>query len=159
RGLHLTIGSDDLSDTLWPVLCQELAATANQLAGNGALIWSSLDQSAKAAVEELTADNAEIDHGKAANLRDIIRHGLNSLVKEGKFLERFAKKTKSDALNVVGLAGKLTDAPEKISEWTGLDRRHFNRLIIESCCPLGLPPQRFAGARQRVLAYVGHGEF
>ncbi len=57
------------------------------------------------------------------------------------------------------LAEFLRGLPAKRGEWAELDRRRFNRLLLEAACPGILRGRQRPAGPEAVLAYLGRGEF
>ena len=80
-------------------------------------------------------------------------------IREGGLHKQFGKKRADipKAVDSEQIEQLIAGMPESTSDWNDVQRRTFHRQFLEAACPRGIP--RRTGNGQRVLAYLGKGEY
>lgn len=144
KGLTVTFAPDDIPQTLLADLEKEAAALSQSQLGAAVLA---------AAAPTFSESLQKADPEPA-------RGALNHFVQHARIAERLGK-TLADAVDAAGLteyADEFAACPQKTREWSDVDHRVFNRLVLERVFT-ALPPRVLRAGRRRVLAYLGRGDF
>jgi CRP-like cAMP-binding protein len=97
--------------------------------------------------ERVRSGAAEVKPGEViADLNEIIK---NSQLPDAAPMKELTSPT---------LAEFTQQLPAKRADWSELDRRRYNRLLLEAACPATFRKRQRPGGPETVLAYLGRGE-
>src|SRR5262249_3529749 len=85
-----------------------------------------------------------------------VRQALNGIIGDGKWA---TAKELQDLPGSAGAQAQAAEFPAKRDEWTELQRRQFNRWLLEAACPGALGSWQRQAGPEVVLAYRARGEF
>jgi Fe-S-cluster-containing hydrogenase component 2/CRP-like cAMP-binding protein len=163
---HLIYDEHDRSDGLYVIrsgLVKVMKNVSSLLAAEDVLDWSKLTA--------LLPDETAAPSAAAGHIRQLlpkpIREGasteagradliaaLNDILKDAKFANAAPMQT----LASPALTEFVGGLPAKRAEWTELDRRRHNRLLLETAFPGLFRKRQRPGGPETVLAYLGRGE-
>jgi Fe-S-cluster-containing hydrogenase component 2/CRP-like cAMP-binding protein len=103
-------------------------------------------QLGRAAVGETLTEGEQAD----------VRQALNGIICDPKLS---AAKELQELVGSATAQAQAADFPAKRDEWTELQRRQFNRWLLEAACPGALRSRQRQGGPEVVLAYRARGEF
>jgi Fe-S-cluster-containing hydrogenase component 2/CRP-like cAMP-binding protein len=140
----------DFADHHWSALSSELISNDSAIAKR-ALVQSALPQELQSALGA---------GGISAENRVTVLDALNGFICQTSTPAQFGKTTQ-EAAQLLGSRefDRLSAGyPEKVEEWSELERRLFYRYVLEAACPEGIPKRSACYGPMRTLAYRGQGE-
>ncbi len=153
RNLGCLLGKDEMPD--FPALCRELAAR-NGGARGGSQFWNELSDQSRGLVRQVAESQSPPDEVQ----RETLRHAINQWIQTSKIHKTFGQRT-AEVVEKAGLSqysAVFEDFQEKANDWWGLEVRIFNRILIESFCPVGVRKRASILINRLTLAYHGRGE-
>jgi Fe-S-cluster-containing dehydrogenase component/CRP-like cAMP-binding protein len=169
----------DFTPFHWAALRQELAEGARPGGPLVDYVRSSLganfqqalaavvDQGAAAVASEADAavdgEGAAAVDGEKAAAAAICRtavDALNAFICQDAVPQQFGKTTPDavDAVKSHEFAQLAVNFPDKVENWSDVERRLFFRLLLEAACPVGAPKRLACYGPMRTLAYRNQGE-
>jgi Fe-S-cluster-containing hydrogenase component 2/CRP-like cAMP-binding protein len=94
--------------------------------------------------------------------KSLLVQGLNELVILGGRTAELKDKNTTKAVALLHdqtLIDAVRDYPEKTENWSEIEVRNFNRLLLEQACPGGMPRRRDIALPRRTLKYDRRGDF
>lgn len=178
KGTHLLLGAEEFSDDAVIRTCQEIvSAQENALEGAISVFWEMLSEKRRQLISDVAGDAG----ANPGNKCEAVRAELNSFIRNTKFPCRFVHSYRSlnglkaekeprkvDALNGIGARESdfrrfETDhhsrLEDKVSEWSDVECRLFNRLYLEAVCRNGIPRRSDLEGNTKTLRYLSRGEF
>jgi CRP-like cAMP-binding protein len=149
KGASSLLGPDDIAD--WKVLGGLLAAGAAAQTPPSRYVAGLLPAPVRALLSRAAAGEA-----LPGSEQTEIRQALNGVICDPKWS---AAKDLQELAGVVGGQVQAAGFPGKRDEWTELQRRQFNRWLLEAACPGALRSRQRQAGPEMVLAYRSRGEF
>jgi CRP-like cAMP-binding protein len=162
---QLIYDENDSSDSLYVIrsgLVKVVTNVSSLLTEEDVLDWPKLttflrgeSSAASAAVTHLRSLLPERVRGGAADVKpDEVIAALNEIIKAPQLSEAAALRE----LASPALSEFVQQLPAKRTDWSELDRRRYNRLLLEAACPATFRKRQRPGGLELVLAYLGRGE-
>jgi CRP-like cAMP-binding protein len=98
----------------------------------------------------------EVEKVSPADRSEVV-FGVNDVLKDRKMTEAAEFKTITDSESVSSLLPQ--DLPAKKSEWSDLQVRQHNRLLLEALCPTGLRQHRKHAGIETILSYFSANDY
>jgi Fe-S-cluster-containing hydrogenase component 2/CRP-like cAMP-binding protein len=155
ENLGAKLAERDFKDSHWPALAHELRGDSRQDGDLLALVQKSLGDDVLK-----VADDCATGGDVAAQHRETVVEALNKFVGQTQIPKQFGKST-PEAIEAVGspdLDLAAANFPEKVENWSEVERRLFFRLVLEHACPRGIPRRLECYGPMRTLAYAAQGD-
>jgi CRP-like cAMP-binding protein len=149
KGASSLLAPNDVAD--WKVLGGLLAEGGAAQTPVSRYVAGLLPAPVRAHLGRATAGEALTESDRAD-----VRQALNGVICDPKW------STAKEMQELVGSAAaqaQAADFPAKRDEWTELQRRQFNRWLLEAACPGALGSRQRQAGPEVVLAYRARGEF
>ena len=150
--LGILLGKNEVTD--FSGLCRELAAF--EKCSHGAQFWQELSEDARQTIRLLAATPRAVEKEQEV----LVRRAINEWIRSSHIDEKFGK-TVADVIETAGLfdyASLLDMFSARTKEWSQLELRVFNRIVLEKHCPESMPRRSVIAGNERTLAYHGRGE-
>lgn len=158
QDMCLLFGPDDLTSAVWNDVASQLTAALEMPDAANVAVADALAGDLQAVCARIAAgDSTPEDYRE-------LRTGLNQFIRNTDVLDQLLKATKlkkrSDFLQAIGLDGyasQFESFDETVADWSQIERRIFQRLLLESLCE-SIPQRSHALNKMRTLTYLRSGQ-